>query len=144
LWLISISSVISAISPLLMALVNPEWSYWKGAFEAQLLCHVAANTLFTVGLGIISEVFPEDTQALAGAVFNTSSQFGTALGLSVLQMISASVTASAGSQDKGDANDALLRGYRASFWALMGFLLACALISCLGLRRVGRVGLKQD
>jgi MFS family permease len=120
-WLISISSVLCALSPLLMALVHPEWSYWQGAIEAQLLCAIGANLLFTVGLSIISEVFPEDTQALAGAVFNTSSQFGTALGLSFLQIISASVTAKAGSQgtesgnESGNGGDALLQGYRAAF-----------------------------
>ncbi|KAH7038358.1 major facilitator superfamily domain-containing protein [Microdochium trichocladiopsis] len=141
LWLISISAAMTALSPLLMAVVDPQWPYWQGAFAAQLLCPLSANILFTVGLSIISEVFPEDTQALAGAVFNTSAQFGTALGLAVLQIISSSVTKTHLADQAGDA---LLHGYRASFWALFGFMLACVLLSILGLRRVGRVGVKQE
>ncbi|KXJ85706.1 putative MFS transporter [Microdochium bolleyi] len=151
LYLIGISSFLAALSPLLMAVIAPEWPYWQGAFEAQLLCPVGANILFTVGLSIISEVFPEDTQALAGAVFNTSSQFGTALGLAVLQIISSSVTKTsllesgeAGADGAVARTAALLQGYRASFWALFGFMIACVLISVLGLRKVGRVGVKQE
>lgn len=64
----------------MMAVVNPEWSYWYMEFWAQLLAPLAADVLFTVGLVIVSEVFPEDTQALAGAVFNTVAQFGSSLG----------------------------------------------------------------
>ena len=154
-YLIGISSVLASLSPLIMATLDPSLSYWRGAFAAQLLCPVSANILFTVGLSIISEVFPEETQALAGAVFNTSAQFGTALGLCVLQIISSSVTQKAalveGSvrlltsrEDVAMARDALLSGYRASFWALFGFGAACAVISGLGLRGTGRVGLKRE
>ncbi|KFA47731.1 hypothetical protein S40293_09485 [Stachybotrys chartarum IBT 40293] len=140
-WLVSVSSALSAGSPLLMALIQPSWPYWAGAFQAQLLCPLNANILFTVGLIIISDVFTEDTQALAGAVFNTSSQFGTALGYAVLQIISTSVTRN---HNWMEETRALLEGYRASFWALLGFMLACVAISALGLRRAGRVGLKQE
>lgn len=149
-YLIGISSLLAAFSPMLMAVIDPGSSYWQGAFEAQLLCPVSANILFTVGLSIISEVFPEDTQALAGAVFNTSAQFGTALGLAVLQIISSSVTKTSllleggGEADNGGRVTALLQGYRASFWALFGFMMACVVISGLGLRKVGRVGVKQE
>jgi MFS family permease len=124
-----------------MAVIQPQWSYWAGAFEAQLLCPISANVLFTVGLIVISEVFPEDTQALAGAVFNTSSQFGTALGMSILQIISYSVTKKYSWMEE---TRALLEGYRASFWALFGFMILCAALSALGLRRAGKVGLKKE
>jgi MFS family permease len=140
-WLISVSSALAAGSPLIMAVIPAEWSYWRGAFAAQLLCPVGANLLFTVGLGVISEVFPEDTQALAGAVFNSSSQFGTALGLAVLQIISSSVTKASSLQEE---RSALLEGYRASFWALFGFMLTCVVVSVGGLRHAGRIGVKQE
>ncbi|KAI9151487.1 MFS-type transporter 1 [Paramyrothecium foliicola] len=140
-WLVGISSALCAGSPLLMAVIEPHWSYWAGAFEAQLLCPISANVLFTVGLIVISEVFPEDTQALAGAVFNTSAQFGTALGLAILQTISSSVTKN---HDWMGETRALLEGYRASFWALFGFAILCVVLSALGLRRAGKVGLKKD
>jgi MFS family permease len=140
-WLVGISSALCAGSPLLMALVQPHWSYWAGAFEAQLLCPISANILFTVGLIVISEVFPEDTQALAGAVFNTSAQFGTALGMAILQIISYSVT---NRHSWLERTEALLEGYRASFWALFGFMMLCVVLSFLGLRKAGKVGLKKE
>lgn len=41
---------------------------------------------------MISEIFPEKDQALAGAVFNTVGQFGQSLGLAIVGVISNSVT----------------------------------------------------
>ncbi|KAH7308629.1 major facilitator superfamily domain-containing protein [Stachybotrys elegans] len=141
LWLVSVSAALTAGSPLLMALIQPSWPYWTGAFQAQLLCPINANILFTVGLIIISDVFTEDMQALAGAVFNTSSQFGTALGYAVLQIISTLVTRNHSWMEE---THALLEGYRASFWALFSFMMTCVVISALGLRKAGKVGLKQE
>jgi MFS family permease len=89
---------------------------------------------------ITISVFPPETQSLAGGVFNTVSQIGNAIGLAAGGVIAASVTA--GSNQAPEA--ALLRGYRATFWA--GFA-ACAVVgfvSMMGLRKAGRVGLKVD
>lgn len=68
-----------------MATAQPSWSYWANTFVAQLLQPVNCNALFTVGLIIITDIFPEDTKALAGAVFNTAAQFGTAFVFAILQ-----------------------------------------------------------
>lgn len=35
--LVLVSAIISTVSSLLMALVKPEWGYWKGPFVAMLL-----------------------------------------------------------------------------------------------------------
>lgn len=35
-WSVLISSTISAVAPLLMALIHPEWPYWYDAFFAQV------------------------------------------------------------------------------------------------------------
>ena len=112
-WIATISSILCAGSPLLMAVVQPSWSYWADAFIAQMLQPISADALFTVGLLVITDVFPEDTQALAGAVFNTAAQFGTALGLAVTQVISTLVTKN---QSNNEEARAIMEGYRASFW----------------------------
>jgi hypothetical protein len=44
------------------------------------------------------------------------------------------------SDDAGD----MLRGYRASFWAMFASMSLCVLISIVGLRQTGKVGLKKD
>ncbi|KAF9891374.1 hypothetical protein FE257_004230 [Aspergillus nanangensis] len=139
-WIVTVTSLLCAISPLLMAVIQPSWPYWGNAFVAQLLQPVSFNALYTVGLIVITDVFPADTQALAGAVFNTSTQFGIALGIAILQVISTVITEDS---DKGEIQ-ALMEGYRASFWAMFGFMALCSIVGFVGLRKAGRVGLKQD
>ncbi|KAL9562556.1 hypothetical protein ACKAV7_013313 [Fusarium commune] len=40
--------------------------------------------------------------------------------------------------------EALLQGYKASFWTMFSFMVLCALIGGVGLRKAGKVGLKQE
>ncbi|KAJ4320379.1 hypothetical protein N0V84_005873 [Fusarium piperis] len=140
-WIVTVTSILCAGSPLLMAVIDPSWPYWGNAFIAQVLQPISCDALFTVGLIIITDVFPEDTQALAGAVFNTAAQFGSALGLAILQVVSTMVTEDSDSRDKVVA---LMQGYRASFWTMFAFMLLCTVVGLLGLRRAGRIGLKRD
>jgi len=82
-------------------------------------------------------------QSLAGAVFNTVAQFGQAFGLSIMAVISAQVTQKSSYAVK-TSPDALLAGYRASYWACFGAtMLGCA-VGGWGLRGIGIVGMKRD
>lgn len=153
LYLVSISAVVCSISPLFMAVLNPSWNYFYLAFWAQVFAPFSADVLFTVGLIIVSDSFPERDQALAGAVFNTVAQFGMSLGMGSCQVVALGVIGSdesgsetdgshgsAGSNDPGE----LLKGYRASFWTMFGYMLVCVVIAVAGLRKAGKVGLKKD
>jgi MFS family permease len=124
-----------------MAVIQPHWTYWGNAFVAQLLMPISCDVLFTVGLIVITDVFPEDTQALAGAVFNTASQFGNAFGLAIMQIVSTTVT-----KDKEKHHDphAVMDGFRASFWTMFGITVVYSAWGVLGLRKTGRVGVKRD
>lgn len=126
-----------------MALIDPAWSYWKGAFWAQCVAPLSGDVLFTVGLIVVSEGFPEDTQALAGAVFNTVACFGMAFGLNSMQVVSLLVTKGTQYRDK-KSPVALLQGYQASFWTMFGMTIACSLLCIGGLRKMGKIGLKKD
>ncbi|SCN99817.1 related to aminotriazole resistance protein [Fusarium fujikuroi] len=139
--LVAFASLISAGSPLLMAVIQPGWSYWKCAFPAQILMPFSIDVLFTIGLIIITEAFPEEQHAVAGAVFNTAAQFGNTMGLALMQVISTWVT----EQQKTTKpfTKALMEGYRATFWAMLAFLLVCSIVGAIGLRRAGRVGLRH-
>ncbi|KAK2669980.1 MFS transporter superfamily [Fusarium oxysporum f. sp. vasinfectum] len=134
-WLVAASSLLSSGSPLLMAVINPSWSYWVGAFFAQILLPFSIDVLFTVGLIIVTEVFPEKNQSVAGAVFNTAAQFGNALGLAIVQVVSAAVT---NQKINPKSPEAHLEGYRASFWTLFSLMLVCVLVAALGLRGAGK------
>ena len=143
LYLVVISSLLSAGSPLLMALINTQWPYWYDAFFAQLLMYFSVDVLFTVGILIISDVFLPRTQALAGAIFNVMNQFGTSLGLAVMGVIASSVTQVSDYVDKGSP-EALDEGYRAAFWSAMAWMLVTCCIGVFGLRKVGKVGVKRE
>ncbi|KAJ5728191.1 hypothetical protein N7493_004521 [Penicillium malachiteum] len=138
-YLVLVTSVLSAGSPLLMALIDPKWSWWYDIFWVMLLGPVSAD----VANLIIADSFSPKTQGLAGAVFNTVAQFGTSIGLSVFAIISAGVTDGSHYKNKSSP-DALMVGYRAVFWACFGLLLAATAISAWGLRRVGKVGIKRE
>lgn len=141
--LVLVSTFLSAGSPLLMAIINPNWSWWYCAFWAVLLGPLSADVIFTIANLIITDAFSPKTQGLAGAVFNTIAQFGTSIGLTVFAIISASVTQGSSYSDK-DSPDALMVGYRAVFWTCFGLMLAACAVGALGLRKVGKVGLKRD
>lgn len=140
--IVIVSSLLAAISPLLMAVIDPSSIYWTNAFFAQLLQPISADCLITVGLIVITEVFPKEKHSLAGAVFNTMTQFGTALGLAIMQIVSTLETKKY--EDSRPREEALMKGYRASFWTMFAFLLSCAVIGGFGLRKTGKVGLKKD
>ena len=99
--------------------------------------------IFTAGILLISEVFPDQTQALAGAVFNTVGQFGQAIGLALIGVVSDSITSNSKYTDK-TSPAALLVGYRAGFWMCTGWMALICIIGALGLRKSGTVGLKRD
>ena len=99
--------------------------------------------MFTVAALVITDVFPEKTQALGGAVFQTLAQFGTSLGLAIMASISTSVTDHSEYKVK-TSPEALMKGYRVSFWVSFGWMLLACVIGGLGLRRIGKVGLKRE
>ena len=86
---------------------------------------LSSLVIFTVGILLVSEVFPDRTQALAGAVFNTVGQFGQAIGLALIGVVSDSVTHNSKYADKSSP-DALLVGYRAGFWTCTGWIISHA------------------
>jgi MFS family permease len=137
------SSALCAGAPLIMALINPGWPYWYAAFFAQILAPLSGDVLFTVGLIIVSDVFPQRTQALAGAVFNTVSQLGVSIGFSTMSVISTTVTKGSGVPDK-TSPAALMDGYRATFWTMFAWMVTACLVGGVGLRKLGKVGLKKD
>ncbi|KAI1869870.1 uncharacterized protein JN550_005460 [Neoarthrinium moseri] len=140
-WMLSIGSVMSTVAPLLMGLVRIDQLYWGNAFFAQILTPISCDLLFTIGLLIISNVFPPHMQALSGAVFNTCAQLGSAIGLSVTQVIAASVT---NALPNKSSPDSLMRGYRTAFWTMFGWMAFACLVCITGMRRVGVIGLKRD
>lgn len=57
--LVLVTSLLSAATPLLMALTKPEWPYWYTEFPSQVLMPVNIDVLYTVGILLTSEIFPK-------------------------------------------------------------------------------------
>ncbi|KAL5611045.1 hypothetical protein FOBRF1_007162 [Fusarium oxysporum] len=86
-----------------------------------------------MSLIVITETFPEGKQAVAASVFNATL---------LMQVVTTLVTKQhAGTKP---AEEALLQGYKASFWAMFSFMIICAFIECIGLRKAGKMGLEQE
>ena len=135
--------MISALAPLVMAFAKPGTSYWESAFLANTFNPVGADSLFTVANLLITSIFPAKTQALAGGVFNTISQIGKSVGLALVAVIAASVTKDSEFKDKSSP-EALLQGYRVTFWFDFALIVCTVGVSAWGLRKIGKVGHKRD
>lgn len=140
---IAIGTVMTGISALLLAIINPDWSYWACAFPAIFLNPVGADILFTISNLLITSVFPTKTQGLAGGVFNTIAQIGKSVGLATSAVIAGSVTANSKFQNK-ESPEALLEGYKASFWYCLALSVTTLAVSLWGLRNIGKVGVKRE
>ncbi|KMU82387.1 efflux protein [Coccidioides immitis H538.4] len=130
-YLIVLTATLAAVSPLLMAFVDPKWNYWTCAFWAVLLGPVSVDVVFTVAHLLITDIFAPSTHALAGAVFNTIAQLGTSVGLCVIAVVSAAVQHS--SNYPKDSPDALISGYRAAFWTCFAMMVTTVIISSVGI-----------
>jgi MFS family permease len=141
-WLVAIANILCAISPLLLATMDPNWSFWTAVFWASALSPLSADVLFTIANLVIASVFPEEKQALAGAVFNTVAQFGTAVGLAITAVISSAWTKREESMGVSP-EDARMAGLRAVWWVCFVSMVIACLVGAVGLRGAGEVGRKS-
>lgn len=140
-WALVVSFIASAISPLLLAVMREDASYWEFEFPAVALIPISTDVLYTISQLIITAEFDERTQALAGGVFNTVGQIGKTVGLALSAVVASSVTRKLGSNNH---EDDLLRGYRAAWWFTFAAAVTCIIVTVLGLRNIGKVGLKRE
>ena len=142
-WIIVIALAVTSLGSVLMAVCNPQWSYWACSFLANCFLPAGVDTLFTVASLLITSVFPAKTQGLAGGVFNTVSQIGRAVGVALSQVIATSITAHSRYTNKSSP-PARLEGYHASYWYCFAVNVTTLLIAVWGLRSIGKVGHKRD
>ncbi|KFX98275.1 hypothetical protein V490_02376 [Pseudogymnoascus sp. VKM F-3557] len=135
-YLVLTANVFGIISPLLLCVINPAWNYWLCSFWGVLLSPVTAGVVFTIANLVITDAFPKETQALAGAMSNTAQQLGGAFGLAL-----AGVVGAIGSQQGPDGTqEALWLGYRAVFYMCFGAMVVACLLGAVALRGAGVVG----
>ena len=113
------------------------------AFPAIFLNPLGADGLFTVSNLLITSVFPDKEQGLAGGVFNTVAQIGKTVGLAVVALIANQVSLKSEYSDK-ESPMVRMKGYRASFWFAFALYTLSLFVSIGGLRKIGKVGAKKD
>lgn len=141
--LVLASATITALAPLLMAIVKPTASYWTYAFFATACLPICADVLFTVANLVTTSVFPPHKHGLAGGVFNTISNIGASVGLAISAVVASSVTMAEKGKNES-ATEMLMDGYRATFWLCFGASILVLGVIGFGLRKIGKVGIKID
>ncbi|KAB8220912.1 hypothetical protein BDV33DRAFT_202878 [Aspergillus novoparasiticus] len=141
--IINTTTLISCVSPLIMALVNPAWVYWRCASVAICLNSIAADSLFIVSNILIAGVSTAEMQGLAACVFNTVSHVGKSFGLAIIALISNQATDQQVHFEDTGSLEALMVGYRAAFCTLFVMNVASLVVSLFGLRNMGNIGKKK-
>lgn len=143
-YAIILATLISCISPILTAVMDRNDSYWEYLFPAIALNAVGSDVLFTASNLIITDAFPDKTQALAGGVFNTVAQIGKSVGLALTAVIASSISGKAEKEGGKEEEVVLLKGYQAAWWFILGTTVLTILVSLWGLRGMGKLGLKRE
>ena len=142
-WAVVVATLISCVSPILTAVMKPQDSYWEFVFPSIALNALGPDVLFTASNLVITDAFPDRTQALAGGVFNTVAQIGKSVGLALSAVIANSISMRHEHDGQSEAM-VLLEGYRGAWWFVLSITIVTMFVSAWGLRNVGRLGLKRE
>ncbi|KIK00288.1 hypothetical protein K443DRAFT_100688 [Laccaria amethystina LaAM-08-1] len=121
---------------LLFALINPHASYWAFAFPASVISVMGADFVFSTGTLFIAKVVRSYEQSVAGALFLTMNQLGTALGVATTTVVFNRVDLHRHGRDG-------IVSYKAAQWACFSFGVLGTLLSLLFFRGVGAAGVRE-
>jgi MFS family permease len=125
---------LTGAASLLFAVINPAATYWAFGFPSAAISVIGADFVFAAGTLFVAKFAEPHEQSVGGAVFQTMTQLGTSLGLTVSTVVFHRV-------QENQQNE--LEPYRAAFWTNFGFGLLGCLFSVAFLRNVGVVGQKK-
>ncbi|BGP51333.1 hypothetical protein JCM10450v2_007271 [Rhodotorula kratochvilovae] len=150
--LIALGALGTGLAPLLFAVQDYNDPYWQWQFPAMILSVFGADFIFACGILYVSQVAGPGHQALAGSIFNMSTQIGTGIGLAINTVVQSRVTKKA-VEDLGLVYDpnghstplsAIHEGLNAAFYACAGFAFLATLISVTCLYGIGKVGHQEE
>ncbi|KAG8732051.1 hypothetical protein FRC11_000928 [Ceratobasidium sp. 423] len=137
--LIGVGCFFTGLAALLLAVIIPSETYWAFGFPAAAVVVFGADFMFATGSIFVAKIALPHEQSLAGGIFNTLTQLGTAFGLAIANVVNDSVHRKA-LRESGDELGSLLRGYRSAFWTCFGFGMAALALTLIFLRGIGIVG----
>ncbi len=115
-WMLGVGTLSSTVACLLFAMIIPDVTYWAFCFPAIFIGVLGADFVFTAGTLFIAKCALPQEQSVAGALFNTMAQLGTALGVTVSTVVYHSVA----QRVIPEGGDPILL-YRAAQWTTCGF-----------------------
>ncbi|KAF7312532.1 MFS general substrate transporter [Mycena indigotica] len=131
--LIACGTFFTGIAPLLFALIVPSASYWAFGFPSTVFSVFGADFIFAGGTLFVAKVCLPHEQSLAGGIFQTLTQLGTAFGLAI--------TTIAFDAKLSDADErAPLEAYQTANWAAFAMSVLCTILAVVCLRGVGPIG----
>ncbi|KAI5479082.1 hypothetical protein MNV49_004080 [Pseudohyphozyma bogoriensis] len=147
-FIILTGAIGEGLCPLLFAIQDPNATYWRYNFPAQILSVFGADLIYAPSIMYVSKVAGPGRQGLAGGIFTMTTQIGVAFGLAVDTIMQTQVTArevrKMGGVYSPDMTDipleATLKGLTAAFWGCSAFAFAAAVIAVCTLWGIGYVG----
>ncbi|KAK7044587.1 MFS general substrate transporter [Favolaschia claudopus] len=144
--LVFVGLIGSMIAPLIFAVMNVHASYWGSTFLVMLLVS-GGDVFYPVGNLHLSSVFDEDSQSMAGGLFNVASRLGTSLGLAVTSSIATATSekySRAHPSLAADSPEVLMVGYRAAGWTCFAAAVIAFGITIFGLKGMGVPGARSE
>ncbi|KAG7444587.1 putative efflux transporter [Guyanagaster necrorhizus] len=147
-WFMAIGTGLTSVAPLLFGLINPNATYWAFGFPAAIVAVVGADFVFAGGTLFIAKVSLPHEQSLAGGVFQTMTQLGTSVGVTVstvvfdrvLRQRSADMGVILDANADGAPKAAQLDSYKAAEWTNFSFGVLATILALIFFRGVGVVG----
>ncbi|TFK99464.1 major facilitator superfamily domain-containing protein [Pterulicium gracile] len=116
--IVLLGTFFTGIAALLFALVDPSAVYWAFGFPSTTLGVFGADFVFTAGTLYIAKIALPEEQSLAGGLFQTLNQLGSAFGLAL-------TTIAHNSARRGPEFTPDILPYRASQWTSFGLAILC-------------------
>ncbi|KAG6844857.1 hypothetical protein H0H87_003100 [Tephrocybe sp. NHM501043] len=117
LYLVSFGTIGTSLAALLFAIIDPNVTYWAYGFPAAVISVFGADFVFASGTLFIAKVSLPHEQSLAGALFQTMTQLGTSLGVTVTTVIFNRITLQRAGIEAGSPP---LFSYQAAQWGIVG------------------------
>ncbi|KAH0833392.1 major facilitator superfamily domain-containing protein [Lanmaoa asiatica] len=144
-------TLITGFACVLFALIDPSATYWAFGFPSTVMVVFGADFVYSVGTIFVAKIVLPHEQSLAGGLFQTMTQIGTAFGLTISTIVfnsvvdkeSAKLGVTLNSSGTNAPKSAQLQGYRSAQWTGAAFPFLAALLAAIFLRKVGIVGYRK-
>ncbi|KAJ2916092.1 hypothetical protein MD484_g4337, partial [Candolleomyces efflorescens] len=131
-YLAGFGTAATGCASLLFALIDPEKTFWAYGFPAAVISVMGADFVFSAGTLYVAKVSMPHEQSVSGAVFNTMTNLGTAVGVTVSTVVF--------NQVRERNPEDILKSYQAANWTGFSFGMVGMVLSILFFKNVGAVG----